>query len=135
MDDLLVSLIYVIAEALLEALLEIIGEAVIAWISRAVGNLFAPLLKSNRFITTLCFALLGVAAGISSIAVFPHRLVAPSKFHGISLLLSPLITGFVMSQVGRAVRSRGQEAAAIESFGYGFVFALAMAIIRFVFVK
>jgi hypothetical protein len=40
-----------------------------------------------------------------------------------------------MSQVGRAVRSRGQEAAQIESFGYGFVFALAMALIRFVFVK
>jgi hypothetical protein len=90
MDDLLVSLIYVIAEALREALLEIIGEAVIAWISRAVGNLFAPLLKSNPFISTVCFALLGVGAGISSIAVFPRRLVVPPRFHGISLLLSPL---------------------------------------------
>jgi hypothetical protein len=40
-----------------------------------------------------------------------------------------------MSQVGRAVRRQGLEAVEIESFGYGFIFALGMAIIRFVFVK
>ena len=55
MEELLLSLLYVIAEALLEALLEIVGEAVFALISRATGNLFPALLKSNRFLTTIGF--------------------------------------------------------------------------------
>ena|ERR1700733_4043394 len=134
MEELLLSLLYVFAEALLEALLEIVGEAVFALISRATGNLFTALLKSNRFLTTIGFAV-GVAAGFSTLLVFPHRLVQPSRFHGISLLISPLIAGLVMSQVGRAVRRQGLEAVEIESFGYGFIFALGMALIRFVFVK
>jgi len=99
------------------------------------GNLFPALLKSNRFLTTIGFAVVGVAAGFSTLLVFPHRLVQPSRFHGISLLISPLIAGLVMSQVGRAVRRQGLEAVEIESFGYGFIFALGMALIRFVFVK
>jgi hypothetical protein len=135
MEELLLSLLYVFAEALLEALLEIVGEAVFALISRATGNLFPALLKSNRFLTTIGFAVVGVAAGFSTLLVFPHRLVQPSRFHGISLLISPLIAGLVMSQVGRAVRRQGLEAVEIESFGYGFIFALGMALIRFVFVK
>jgi hypothetical protein len=42
MEELLLSLLYVIAEALLEALLEIVGEAVFALISRATGT-YSPL--------------------------------------------------------------------------------------------
>jgi hypothetical protein len=63
---------------------------------------------------------------------FLIRLVQPSRFHGIN---RPLIAGLVMSQLGRAVRRQGLEAVEIESFGYGFTFALGMALIRFVFVK
>src|SRR5437868_11684353 len=119
MEELLLSVLYVIGEILLEALLEIAGEAVFAQISRAIGNLFAPLFKCSQPLNAIGFAAAGMAAGLLSILVFPHRVLHPSRFHGISLLISPLITGLVMSQVGRAVRRRGQKPAMIESFGYG----------------
>jgi hypothetical protein len=91
------------AEVLLNALLEISLEAFVALITRATRSLFAAFLESNRFLAPIAFALLGVAGGFLSVLIFPHRVVNPSRFHGISLLISPIITGLAMSQVGRAV--------------------------------
>jgi hypothetical protein len=139
MEDFLLSLLAMIAElfaeVFLNALLEISAGAFVALISRATRRLSSAVFGSNRFLAPMVFALLGIAAGFLSVLIFPHRLVHPSRFHGISLLISPIITGLVMSQVGRAVRRRGQESVEIESFGYGFTFALAMAIVRLTLVK
>jgi hypothetical protein len=40
-----------------------------------------------------------------------------------------------MSQVGLVLRRKGKDSVQIESFGYGFTFALGVAIIRFFFVS
>jgi hypothetical protein len=56
--------------------------------------------------------------------------VHPSRFHGISVIASPLIAGIVMSQLGRVLRNHGRRVMPIESFGYGFAFAFAMALVR-----
>ena len=53
----------------------------------------------------------------------------------MSLILSPLITGSVMSLIGSSVRRHGKKPTRIESFGYGFAFALGMAAVRFFFVR
>jgi hypothetical protein len=67
--------------------------------------------------------------------MFPHPLVHTSKLHGISLLFSPVATGLVMAYIGRVWRRRGRTSVRIESFSYGFTFALAMALIRFWLVR
>jgi len=83
----------------------------------------------------VAFTLVGVAFGFLSAWMFPHPLVHPSKLHGISLLISPVLTGLVMAYIGRAWRRRGRTSVRIESFGYGFTFALAMALVRFWLVR
>jgi hypothetical protein len=40
-----------------------------------------------------------------------------------------------MALIGKAMRRRGRTSAKIESFGYGFMFALGMALVRFALVK
>jgi hypothetical protein len=40
------------------------------------------------------------------------------------VLASPLITGLIKSQIGLVRRRKGEDAVRIESFGYGFTFAL-----------
>jgi hypothetical protein len=79
--------------------------------------------------------LLGVACGAVSVFFFPHPLIHPSKIHGISLLVSPVITGLIMAQVGLLLRRKDKNAVRIESFWYGFTFALGMAFIRFIFIR
>jgi hypothetical protein len=61
--------------------------------------------------------------------MFPHPLAHPSRIHGISLLVSPVIVGVVMSLIGSVQRNRDKRVAQIESFGYGFAFAFGMAVV------
>ncbi len=61
-------------------------------------------------------------------------LVHPSKLHGLSLDISPLLAGVAMATVGRGVRRRGRAPVPIESFGR-IAFALTVASIRFLMVR
>jgi len=131
MDDLLAAILSLLAEALLE----FAGELFVSLIARAIGKIIEGALELGAVATTVAVAVLGMGSGQLSLLIFPHPLVHPSRMHGISLLISPLITGLVMSQIGRLLRNRGKETVAIESFAYGFTFALAMAAIRFAFAK
>jgi len=79
--------------------------------------------------------LLGGIFGFLSILLFPHPLMHPTRFHGISLLLSPILTGLFMSLIGAAIRRRAKTSIRIESFGYGFLFAFGMAMIRLIFAR
>jgi hypothetical protein len=76
-----------------------------------------------------------LVSGVVSVLAVPHPLVKPSKIHGISLLISPLVTGLIMSQIGVWVRRRELGPVRIESFAYGFTFAFGIAIIRFLWLR
>jgi hypothetical protein len=140
-DELLGAILGAIAEFLLEAFLELIAAAILDLASRALLGLFTSLaeaVKDNRALTGFMYALLGVLAGALSLLVLPHPLIHrehPIKFHGISLLISPIIAGLVLSSVGAVMRRWGKKVTPVETFGYGFSFALGMALIRFFFAK
>ena len=131
MDD----LIAVIIAAIAEAFLEIAGELLVSLLARAMGKLLTAILELGSVATAAGVVLLGTASGACSVIIFPHPLVHPAKMHGISLIISPILAGFVMSQVGRLLRNRGARTIQIESFALGFTFAFAMAVVRFAFVR
>ena len=141
MDELLAAILGAIAELLLEAFMEVIAAAVLDLASRAFLDLFTGLsdaIKGNRVLAGFMYGLLGVLAGGLSLLVLPHRLIhplGPIGFHGISLLISPIIAGLVLSSVGAVMRRWGKKVTPVETFGYGFAFALGMALIRFFFAE
>jgi hypothetical protein len=135
MDELLVGVIAAIAEVLFEAIFEIAAEGLASLLTRAISRLFKTVSDASPVATTFALGMLGVLVGFLSIVAYPHPLVHPSRFHGVSVIASPLIAGFVMSQLGRLLRNRGRRVMPIESFGYGFVFAFAMALVRFLMLR
>lgn len=135
MDELLAGLIAAIAEVLFEAVFEIACEGLASLLTRAMSKLFNTISDVNPVVTALALGMLGVLVGFLSVVVYPHPLVHPSRLHGVSVIASPLITGFVMSQWGRLLRKHGRRVMPIESFGYGFVFAFAMALVRFLMLR
>ena len=133
--DFLFDLLLAVAEIFLEALFELAGEAVLDLALRALAEIFESVDRANPVVASLGYAILGFLAGGVSLLVFPHPLVRPSRVHGISLLVSPVVTGLLMSFIGSSLRRQGKKVVQIESFGYGFAFALGMALIRFFFVR
>jgi hypothetical protein len=135
MDELLVGVIAAITEVLFEAVFEIAGLGLASLLTRAISKLFKTISDFNPVATAFALGMLGLLVGSLSVVAYPHPLVHPSRLHGLSVLVSPLITGFVMSQVGRSLRNHGKSVTPVESFGYGFVFAFAMALVRFLMLR
>lgn len=90
---------------------------------RSTRNLVAESNAIGPVLATAGYLLLGTSFGLLSVFLLPHSLIHRSRFHGLSLVVSPVLTGLVMSQVGRLLRRQGKDSVQIESFGYGFTFA------------
>jgi len=135
MLDLLFEILLALLELILEALLELIGGAVLDLVSRLLSGAFEALESATPAVATLIYTLLGVFAGGCSLLIFPHHLVHRLRVPGISLVVSPMLTGTALSLVGAFLRSRGKATTRIESFRYGFAFAFGMAIVRLLFAR
>ena len=90
------------------------AEALLDLLSRAATKVFKPAEPPNPVRSFLALAFLGVLVGAASIVILPHPLFHRSKFHGISLLLSPVAAGTVMSALGAILRKRGKQVVQIE---------------------
>jgi uncharacterized membrane protein HdeD (DUF308 family) len=131
MGELFVAFLIGIADLLAEILL----EAAFAELAGILSWVFRPfrvkVRRANPAVAAMIFGVVGVCFGFLSVWLFPHHLVHPTWVHGISLLICPILTGLLMAQIGRTVRRWGRQSVRIESFGYGFIFALAMGLVRF----
>lgn len=101
-------------------------------LSRAALEVFQPAGPPHPIRSAFAWGLLGVAVGAMTVAIFPHPLFHGSRFHGVSLIISPILAGVVMSTIGAALRRRGKRVVQIESFPYAFAFAFGMALVRLV---
>jgi len=133
-SEFLFELLLAFSELFLEVLFEFAGEGLLDLALRAIAKAFDTPRFTNPVLASAGYTLLGALAGGLSLIIFPHPLVRPSRLHGISLLVSPIITGLVMSFIGSTLSRQGKKVTQIESFGYGFAFAFGMALIRYFFV-
>jgi hypothetical protein len=121
--------------ALADLFLELAGEAILDFALRAIAQVFEDSEVSSPVLAFVGYWLLGVLTGGLSLLIFPHPLAHPSRIHGISLLINPVIAGVVMSLIGFTLRKRDKRVVQIENFGYGFAFAFGMALLRFFFAR
>lgn len=122
-----------ILELLLEFGLQIIVELLI---EAGFHGLRVAGRASKAFSTAgalLLYFVSGILLGFLSLPFFPQSFVRSANYHGISLILTPLFAGLAMSAVGLLRRQLGKPVMRLDTFGYGFIFAFGMALIRFLF--
>jgi len=126
-------LLEIFSDFFLEFVLQIIAEALIEGaFQKFSGMSWARRALSVTLALVMYFGL-GVITGWLSTLVFPHSFIRSSKLHGISLVIIPLLAGLTMTGLGGIRRRQGKPVMRIDTFGYGFVFAFGMALIRFMF--
>jgi len=126
MDIIFEILIQFVEELLLQIAINALFEVGL----RRVG----PALKrepGNPSFAALGYILLGVATGGISLLIFPRHMIQVQWLKLLSLAAVPAASGMAMSLVGRLRRRQGKELIRLDSFMYGFVFALAMTLVRF----
>lgn len=94
--------------------------------TRGISRRRGPL---NSWAAAFGYATLGAAGGALSLLIVP-KLLIDADFRGANLIFTPLAAGFVMAGVGAWRRRHGRDAIRLETLGYGTLFAIAMAIVR-----
>jgi hypothetical protein len=122
-------------ELLFEIILEIVLEILAELGLHSIGEAFHKREKRNPFFAIPGYLLLGLISGGISLLLFPQSFIQSQRFHGISLIIIPLLGGAVMSLIGVLRRRRGQELIQLDSFGYGAIFAFGIALVRFLFTR
>jgi cytochrome c biogenesis protein CcdA len=130
-EDLLLAFLEPLFELLVDVLLQLVFELFLSFLWRKAR---AARWKSRRISLWLILPFLGVlgaAVGWISILIIPAPIFHPGRVHGLSLIISPLLTGLSMALIGSNLRRRKEMPAPLESFSGGFAFALGMALVRF----
>ena len=135
MEDLIGQILAFILSLAFDFLLEVLGAALEDLAGRALSETLQFPRIENPSLAAAGYVMLGAMIGGMSVLLFPHPFFRPSRFHGVSLIISPLLTGAFMSMIGSYMERRGRESVRIESFGYGAVFAFGMAAVRFWFAR
>ena len=131
--EILAELLFAVVGGLLEVLLEIAGSLLTELGLRSVKEPTVPREARNPVFAGIGYALFGLVAGFVSLLIFPEPLARSEKFHGINLLISPVLAGLAMAGFGWLLERTGKRRLQLDSFVYGFIFAMPMALVRFYF--
>ena len=118
---------------IIEVVIPVVGEIAFEILLHSLGEPFVSRERRTPVLAGIVYFLFGLILGGLSLLVFPRSFVRSENFHGISLLITPVVCGFVMAAIGRWRARHGDPLLRLDSFVYGFVFAFAMALVRFVY--
>ena len=126
-------------ELVAELLFQFFAEVVLQIVFEALAELGLHSLRetfrkpANPWFAAVGYAIFGAAAGGLSLWVFPSLFLPSHRAQIAALALAPVVAGAAMAALGAWRRRRGQELIRLDRFAYGYLFALAMAAIRFAF--
>lgn len=126
---------------MLEFLFEVIGEILLQVLFEALAELglrsaAAPFRKPpNPWLAAIGYAIFGSAAGALTLWAFPAHFVTDGTLRVLNLVVTPIAVGLLMGAIGAWRARRGQTLLRIDRFAYGYLFALSLALVRFLFAK
>jgi hypothetical protein len=115
-------------EFLVELIVQLLAEAIIGpLLEVALEPIFKAASKTRLPLFALTMILVGgFAVGLMLSALFSERLIPP-LLPGASLVLSPLILGFLMRAFGRWREGTGHNPTALATFAGGAALGLGIA--------
>jgi hypothetical protein len=114
-----------------EVLSQIVVELLVELGFESMGESVRRRHRAHPVVALVGAAVMGGVAGLLTSLIWPTRFLQPGPLPGVSVIVSPLVTGLVMQQYGRW---RGPESSYLATFWGGACFAFGMALVRFVWV-
>jgi hypothetical protein len=121
-------------------LLQFLGELVVQTVFEGLAELGLHAFRRRRpearpahpIVAAVGYLILGAAAGGLSLLILPDSLVNGLYLRIANLVLTPLALAVIMGVIGAWRRRRDQSLVRLDTFGYAYLFALALALVRFV---
>ena len=125
------AILEVLLSAVWEILLQITGELLLELGFHAAGEAFVRRVRAHRLMAAIGIAVLGGVAGVITSLALPSPLIQHRPIPGMSLILSPIVTGAMMEAYGRWRTHRGGHPSYVATFWGGALFAFVMALVRY----
>lgn len=123
----------------MEILLELLGELIVQIVAEVLAEIGLHSLaepfrrKRNPWLAAVGYVLFGTASGALSLLLLPDHVTPDGAARLLNLALTPVLAGAGMALLGRWRAKRGDALLGIDRFLYGYLFALAFALVRFLF--
>lgn len=124
-----------LVELVLEIVLQLFGEflAELGW--RSGKEVFAKRRLRNPWLAGIGSLMLGLVVGLVSLIFFPQHFIQTKAFRLLNLIVTPVVPGIVMWQIGCWRMKRQLDSIRLESFWHGYLFALGMGALRYFLCK
>jgi hypothetical protein len=123
---------------LLLGLLQVIGELLLQLVFEGLAEFGVRGVKAWRrsdplhpVVAGIGYAGLGAALGGVSLWIWPDSFAHAPWTRWLGLVVVPILAGLAMGALGDWRARRDQELIRLDRFSYAFIFAFAMALVRF----
>lgn len=129
--EILLSMLGWLAEIVLQFFFEALAEVGL----RSLREPFRPTREVSPWLAGLGYLIYGAVVGGISLWFFPAPFLQSTWARIVNLGITPLAAGAAMALMGAWRRKRGQDLVRLDRFSYGVLFALAMALVRYVWAQ
>ncbi|MDB6068212.1 MAG: hypothetical protein JWR26_4420 [Pedosphaera sp.] len=131
--ELMEAIFELIAQFVCELILQLFAEVLFEFGMQGLAEVFQPKTTREPFLAAVGYGLMGMGAGGLSLLIFPGHFVCKAPLRFLAVILSPIASGVFMSALGSWRKQKGKTLIRLDSFSYGFIFALGMALVRAAF--
>lgn len=114
-------------EILAQAVFELLAEMGI----RCLAEPFRQSKPANQLFAAIGYLIYGALVGALSL-LLPKMFTVSQTLRLANLIITPIACGFIMAWFGRFRERRGDETIQLDTFMYGYLFALSMAVVRYI---
>ena len=114
-----------------ELLLQAFGELIAELIGRSVKEPFRRPKPIHPWLAAIGYSIFGAIAGAISLWVLPSVFISALWLRIVNLIATPIVAGLMMERLGTWREKKDQKTIRLDTFAYGFIFALSMALVRF----
>lgn len=123
---------------ILEVLFEIFGELLVQLLFNALGLVGEHAIHPYRragarspVASVISHILIGAALGGLSLLFLRHSLVHGEALRVATLFGAPLVAGLLSAGLGMLLKRGGRPIVPLERFGYAYLFAFSIGLVRF----
>jgi hypothetical protein len=129
--EIIVQIVLWILQLLGELLLQVFGELIAGLVGRRAKESFRRLQPFRPWLVAIGYGICGAVAGAISLWLLPSLFISALWLRIVNLIVTPLLAGLLMERLGAWREMKNMATIRLDTFAYGFVFALAMALVRF----
>lgn len=129
--ELLFGLLQLLAELLVQLFFEFLAELGV----RSVREPVRRPRPADPLLAAIGYTIFGATAGGLSLWLFPETFIDSESLKILNVVVTPLVAGALMALLGAWRRRKDQELIRLDRFSYGYLFALAMTVVRFMWAE